>query len=130
MILVDTSVLVYYLRSGNLGIRAVLADAPCAICGVIRAEVLHGARTQQDAVSLRIALDSFTQLPIPQTVWDELGSNLSVLRSRGLPMPFQDVLIATVALHHDAELWTLDGHFAAMQVALPSLKLFVGPSTR
>lgn len=130
MILVDTSVLVYYLRSGSSGIRAVLASAPCAICGVIRAEILHGARTPQDAVSLRVALDALTQLPIPETVWDNLGSNLSVLRSRGLPMPFQDVLIATVALHHDTELWTLDGHFAAMQVALPGLKLFVGPKIR
>lgn len=129
MILVDTSVLVQYLRSGNSGIRAVLASAPCAICGVIRAEVLHGARTEQDAVSLRRALDALPQLPTPEVVWDELGSNLSVLRSLGLPMPFQDVLIATVALHHDAELWTLDGHFAAMQAAL-SLKVFVGPPVR
>ncbi len=128
MILVDTSVLIQYLRSGAPAIRAVLASAQCAICGVTRAELLHGTRSQQDAADLLAALGSLTQIPVPELLWAKLGANLSILRSRGLPMPFQDVLIATVAMHYDAELWTLDNHFTAMQTALPDLKLFAGPT--
>jgi predicted nucleic acid-binding protein len=43
MILVDTTVLEQYLRTPSRPIRAVL-DSGAAICGVTRAEILHGAR--------------------------------------------------------------------------------------
>lgn len=123
MILLDTSVLVRYLRTPSPGIREVLASTDCAICGVTRAEILHGARTPEDAKSLSGAMDAFIQLPIHQATWDHLGHHLATLRARGLPMPFQDVLLAAVAIDHDADLWTYDTHFHAIQGVLASLKL-------
>jgi predicted nucleic acid-binding protein len=64
VILLDTSVLVRYLRTASPAIRQVLVSTDCAICGVTRAEILHGARTPADAKDLREALDAFVQLPI------------------------------------------------------------------
>jgi predicted nucleic acid-binding protein len=66
MILIDTSVLVRYLRTASPAIREVLASTDCAICGVTRAEILHGARTVQDAKNLAEALNTFIQVPIDQ----------------------------------------------------------------
>lgn len=128
MILIDTSVLVRYLRTSSPAIREVLASIDCAICGVTRAEILHGARTPQNAKDLCEAMDAFIQLPIHQETWDHLGHHLASLRARGLTMPFQDVLLAAVAIDHHAEIWAYDAHFRAIQGVLTDLRLFEGPT--
>jgi predicted nucleic acid-binding protein len=128
VILIDASVLIRYLRNPSPAIRQVLASTECAICGVTRAEILHGARTPQDAQSLCEAMDAFIPLPIDQATWDHLGHHLASLRAKGLPMPFQDVLLAAVAIDHAAELWSYDAHFRAIQGVLPKLMLFDGPT--
>lgn len=127
MILVDTSVLVRYLRTASPAIREVFASTDCGICGVTRAEILHGARTSDDSKSLCEAMEVFIQVPVLQTAWDHLGHHLASLRARGLPMSFQDVLLAAVAIDQDAELWSYDAHFRSIQGVLSSLKLFDGP---
>ena len=37
------------------------------------------------------------------------------------------VVLATVAISNDIELWTRDTHFPMIQKVLPALKLFVEP---
>lgn len=127
MILMDTTVLVHYLRTGSAAVKAVLETGQAAICGVTRAEILHGAKTPADAKSLAAALDALPQVPVDEDIWDDLGLNLSALRSRGLPVPFPDALIATVAIRHGLEVWTYDNHFTAIRTALAALQLFNGP---
>ena len=129
MILLDTSVLVRYLKTASPGIREILTSADCSICGVTTAEILHGARNPDDANHLRQAINVFPCLPIDPQTWDQLGVHLAILGSRGLPMPFQDVLIATVAIQYDAYLWSYDAHFQTIHSVLPLLKLFNGPTT-
>ena len=46
------------------------------------------------------------------------------LRSNGITLPFQDVVIATIAMVNDAQVWTNDVHFSRMKTVMPSLKLF------
>lgn len=53
MILLDTSVVIRYLRSWVPAIDDVLASSDCAFCGVTWAEVLHGARTTEHTSELR-----------------------------------------------------------------------------
>ena len=79
MILLDTSVLIRYLRTASPAIREILASAECGICGVTRAKILHGARTPEDATSLGNAMDAFLQVPIAPTTWDNLGHCLARL---------------------------------------------------
>ncbi len=128
MILLDTSVLVRYLRTASPAIREVLASTDSRLCGVTRAEILHGARNSQDANDLLQAMDAFRQLPILEATWDHLGRHLASLRERGLPMPFQDVFLAAIAIDHDAELWFYDSHFRAIRGVLTDLILFEGPT--
>ncbi|MEX0775006.1 MAG: PIN domain-containing protein [Phycisphaeraceae bacterium] len=128
MILLDASVLIPYLKTGSPTVEKILDSVNCGICGVTRAEILHGARTPQDAQKLCSAIDELVQVQIHPDTWDHLGSHLALLRQRGLPIPFQDVLLATVAIEHDAELWSHDSHFRVIQGVLPQLRLFVGPT--
>jgi predicted nucleic acid-binding protein len=127
MILVDTSVLVDYLRARTPRVRKLLVERQAAICGVVRAELLCGARTREDESRIVAALAGFRSLEIPDSAWDDLGRHLFRLRQAGLAVPFQDALLATVAILHNIELWTTDGHFRMMQSALPELRLMVEP---
>jgi predicted nucleic acid-binding protein len=72
-------------------------------------------------------LDTFKQVPIPETVWDIVGDHLALLQSKGLTIPFSDVVIATVGIVHRVEVWARDQHFQRMQSVLPALRLFVEP---
>ncbi len=127
MILVDTSVVIDYTRSGDPKLLALFQANGAAICGVTRAEVLAGARSPQHRVRLVAALNSFFPLSIPDSLWDDIGDCLLTLRSAGVTVPFADVVIAAVAIAHDVELWTRDAQFLHIQTVLPRLKLFSEP---
>jgi predicted nucleic acid-binding protein len=91
------------------------------------AEVLCGARDAGHYQKLVASLAAFPQIAIADTLWETVGRNLWVLRTRGITVPFPDAVIATVAIENDVELWTRDAQFKLIQTALPRLKLFVEP---
>lgn len=128
MILLDASVVVDLWRRPGRVAAELLPFGQIVICGVTWAEMLQGARSANDVETIRIRLSHFEQVAIPDTIWPELGANLSKLRRAGITVPFPDVLLATVAIHHDLALWTLDKHFTLIQQHLTSLRLHV-PST-
>jgi len=127
MILVDTSVVIDYLRTSDPRMLAVFQAQDAAICGVTRAEVLHGLRSAAHRQHLIAALDSFRQEAIPQSMWDDVGANLANLRMRGVTVPLADVIIATVAISLGVDLWTRDAQFQLIQVVLPGLQLLAEP---
>jgi len=127
MILVDTSVIVDYLRSPTDRVLNLLQENAAAVCGVTRAEVLAGARDRAHLGRLSATLDTLEQVAIPETTWDLLGNHLAALRAAGVTVPLADAIIATIAIDNDLELWARDDHFARVQSVLPSLKLFHEP---
>ena len=94
MTLVDTSVVIDFLRSQEAKLLGLFRSLPGAVCGVTRAEVLHGGRTPPDRARLLTVLNTFHQVPIPDSLWDEAGDLLAALRSAGVTVPFNDAMIA------------------------------------
>ena len=101
-----------------------ILEHDAAICGISRAEVLYGARDANHRVKLLAALDLFQSLPLPETIWDQVGDNLAMLRASGVTVPLADAIIATVAMTNDVELWARDQHFPLIGQVMPALKLF------
>lgn len=62
MILVDAVVIIAYLRTADANLLALFRSLPSAICGVTRAEVLHGARGLTDRQRLLVLLNAFHQV--------------------------------------------------------------------
>jgi predicted nucleic acid-binding protein len=127
MILVDANVLIGYLKKPEAKILSLFQVHQAALCGITRAEVLHGARDPADRQRLLQLLNSFAQVAIPDTIWDEVGGALAALRAAGVTVPFPDAVLACVAIACGIELWTRDQHFTLMQAVLPKLRLFQEP---
>jgi predicted nucleic acid-binding protein len=127
MILVDTSVVIDWSVGKDAKLRLLLPSLPVAVCGVTQAELLHGSRDPAHRSKLLADLAAFQLLPIGDALWITIGDNLAALRSKGITVPFSDVVIATVAIENDIELWTRDAQFQMIQRVLPQLKLFVEP---
>jgi predicted nucleic acid-binding protein len=126
--LLDASVIVEFLRRRDPRLEQALNELDLAVCGVTRAEVLHGARDETDEQKLMALLDQFDPVATPDETWDKLGRNLCRLRRAGIVVPFTDALLSTIALERDVQLWGIDRHFRLIAGVLP-LKLIEAPWT-
>ena len=127
MILADSTVIIDFLRGKDAKLRGLITSNPIAICGLVRAEILCGARDAKHRASLLSQLASFHQLVFPDPLWDTVGDNLAALRRDGFTFPFPDVAIATLGMHDGIEVWARDRHFSDIRAILPALKLFQEP---
>jgi len=75
-----------------------------AVCGAVEIEVIHSARTAQDAQRIRWLLRGFDWLPMPDDIWDRaIEVQIRALRNgnhRALSMAA--LLIAATAERHGA----------------------------
>jgi predicted nucleic acid-binding protein len=127
MILVDASVIIAYLKRPDAKVLALFQAHQAAVCGITRAEVLHGARNAADRQRLLNLLSILGQVPIPDSIWDAVGDALAALRAAGLTVPFPDVVLACVAIASGVEFWARDQQFSLMQAVLPRLRLLQEP---
>jgi predicted nucleic acid-binding protein len=127
LVLVDTSVWLRVLppRGGPSTlverVRALLAADQVATMGMIRLELLSGARTEADYRSLSGMLMALHQLMVPEERWNDAAQLGFVLRRRGLSVPFADVLIAVVAVDAGATILHVDRHFDLIAGDVPLL---------
>jgi predicted nucleic acid-binding protein len=128
VILVDTSVLIEFLRSHDISLLTQFKTLPVSVCGITRAEILHGAKTVADQNRLIIFLNAFIQVRFPEWQWDLLGEFLAKLRANGITVPFNDAAIASLAISNCMELWTRDAQFQLICNVEPKLNLFLRPS--
>ena len=96
-------------------------EAPLVVTGVVVTEVVQGFT--RDASSVEEYLADFEMLePKGFSTYRNAAAIVRTTRSKGISLATIDVLIAAVALEHDAAIFTLDKDFS--QIALiTSLRL-------
>ena len=99
-----------------------------AVCGVVRAELLHGAVSAKDFANITTMLEAFDEFNLEIPDWQILGDNLYNLRKKGISVPFSDAIIATIALKHGIPIWTGDRHFLLIQSVLTGLNIYQTPN--
>lgn len=124
MILADSSVLIEWQRMPSIGLYRIMTRYDAGICGVTVAEVLAGARTEEETQKAMELFSSFTRVPIDERVWELTGDLSAQLRKRGTPLMLADVAIAATAIHHSIRLWTRDNHFERVRAIDPRLAIF------
>lgn len=124
MILADTNIFIDFWNNPTKELTEIFAKEDIVICGVIRAELLHGAGSNKDYANITDMLEAFDEKSFMPGDRQTLGSNLYKLRKNGLTVPFSDAIIATIAIKNRISVWTGDKHFALMQNILDDLKLY------
>lgn len=124
MILADTNVFIEYFRGSNPDFNKKFDSLNIGICGIVKSELLHGTRTDDEADNMIKAFASFELITIDEYDWEFSGLMLQTIRSQGFSVPVTDVLIAYLGIKYDIPVWTNDHHFRYIQAIYPELKLF------
>ena len=123
MVLVDTNIIIDYWNKPDEKLTNVFNEEDIAICGIVEAELLHGARTEKELDDITEAISCFEKLYVGEN-WNHLGRILYRLRNSGVTLPFTDAVIAQVAINNDISILTNDHHFKLIQSIIPELKLY------
>ncbi len=124
MILADTNIFIDYFRSKDSAFNKKFDSMEIGICGIVKSELLHGARTDDEADNMIKTFPSFELITIDEYDWEFTGLMLQAIRTQGFTMPVSDVLIAYLGIKYDIPVWTKDQHFKIIQAIYPELKLY------
>ena len=124
MILADTNIFIDFWNNPTEDLKNVFLKEDIAVCGVVRAELLHGAVSAKDFANITTMLEAFDEFNLEIPDWQILGDNLYNLRKKGISIPFSDAIIATIAFKHDIPIWTGDKHFLLIQSVLTGLNIY------
>lgn len=124
MILADTNIFIDFWNNPTEEIKKTFEDEDIAICGVVKAELLHGAVSDKEFEKIITILDAFDEYNVQSNDWQTLGMYLYRLRKGGLSVPLSDAMIALVAIKNNIPVWTGDKHFSLIQTVLPELNLY------
>ena len=124
MILADTNIIIDFWNKPAVAAEKIFSENDIAICGVIKTELLRGSQQADDFAQIQMSLADFYYLNFAENDWVALAKQFITLKKHGLVVPFQDAMIAFLAIKYDCEVWTNDKHFKLMQTAIPQLKLF------
>ena len=124
MILVDSNVFIDYWKNPTDTQKDVFLHNEVAVCGVIKSELLRGANTDEEYSKIEEALNCFEYLYFSESDWGQLAKFFIALKKKGISIPFQDGIIAYLAIKNDCTIWTNDNHFKLIKVVKTELKLF------
>jgi predicted nucleic acid-binding protein len=122
MVIIDTSAWVeFFRRDGDplvkLAVKGLLDAYQCALCGPVELEFLGGARAHEVA-RIRAGFDAIPYVRSDDKLWRLAAANYSGLRAAGHTVPWNDILIATLALRRNHSVYAHDKHFPIMAEVL------------
>ncbi len=126
----DTSAWIEYFRPrGDRRLQqdmiALLDQDLVVTTGIIKAELLKGARNAAELENLKQKIASLIFLETPEVLWEACGQLGFECLKRGYTIPTTDLLIAAIAIHYDCALLHCDQHFDHI-ARCSTLRLFSG----
>ena len=123
LFLVDTSVWIFALRKDPVlqirdRIDSLLREDAVITTGIIKLELLAGAKTEKEYGRLKSRFDALDCIETDDELWRNACEHGFKLRRRGLTIPSTDILIASCALKAGAILLHADAHFDLMEKPL------------
>ena len=127
-ILVDSSIWIEFFRhpdaSSSRALDRLLAHRLVCTTGVIKAEIVPGARSARDFRRLRRLFDALPLAPERDGFWSHLIRFRRRLHGRGISgVGIPDLIVATVAIQNRKLVFTGDENFARMAPHIP-VRLF------
>ena len=122
MKLVDTSVWIPFLRrKGEPGVKQhvanLIAASEAAYTCPVRFELIAGA-LDQEMPGVTEALSFSTRIEMTRADWDLAADSANTLRTKGVTVPQDDLLIATVAMNRQIPVVCRDRHFEMIRTSV------------
>ena len=113
-VLLDTNVIIAFF-SGERAANQQFMDAEVFVSSTVLGELYYGARKSAHAAANLARIEQFAAsvqvLTCDASTAQIYGKIRDQLKSRGRPIPENDIWIAAVALQHELPLATRDDHF-------------------
>lgn len=127
-VIIDTSAWIEAFRPGCAPefadlVKRLLVSGSVLLPGIVKAELLRGAKTRTEFDRLKNLLEGLTFVPLSESFWDELADFSFTLLRKGVAVPLVETIIALTAIQNDSSLLHRDRHFD-MIAAATTLKLF------
>jgi predicted nucleic acid-binding protein len=118
MVIVDSSIWIEAARrSGDIGakvaLECLLGEYEAVLCAPVRLEVLGGAR-KEERHEMDAGFQSIPFLHVLDKDWLAALKHAWAVRDRGISVPWNDLLIATLAVRTGFRVFARDKHFEAM----------------
>jgi len=106
-------------------VKQLITEGNILLPGIIKAEILRGAKSKKEYESLDDLLDGLTYLPVGEDFWGRLTRFSFDLLREGIVIPLVDAYIALLAIESNASLLHCDQHFdlVARKTSLNVLKV-------
>jgi predicted nucleic acid-binding protein len=116
MFLIDTSAWIFALRKNfhpfiKERIYKILSESDVATNGIIKLELLGGAKTEQEYDRLKSRLDALYYIESAKSLWDRSSYLAFDLRRTGIHVPYTDIFIAASAIQEKTILLHTDSHY-------------------
>ena len=113
-ILADTSVWIEFFkqRSGSGDrLEALILEDTVWVCGVVLFELVQGIKSDAERAKILGTVSHLPYVEMTPDLWQKAGDLSSSIRKKGFTIPLSDIFIAAVAIEHNLQVFTLDGHF-------------------
>ena len=115
-VLVDTSVWIFALKKNfhpqiKERVETLLRENIVVTLGLIRLELLGGAKTEKEFRRLRGLWEELTTIETSEYLWGKASELAFYLRRNGLTVPHTDILVAVAAIEAEVLLLHADSHF-------------------
>jgi predicted nucleic acid-binding protein len=106
-------------------VKQLITEGSILLPGIIKTEILRGAKSKKEYESLDELLDGLTYLPVEENFWGRLARFSFALLRQGIVVPLADTYIALLTIENDALLLHCDQHFdlIAQKTQLQTLKM-------
>ena len=115
-VIIDTSAWIESFRpKGDIKlkerVKQLITEGSILLTGIVRAEILRGAKSKKEYESLDDLLDGLTYLPVEENFWRRLARFSFDLLRQGIVVPLVDTYVALLAIENNASLLHRDQHF-------------------
>lgn len=113
-VLVDTSIWIEFFKSqSKIGdkLESLLKEESVWVCGVVLFELVQGIKSESEKKQITGFLKDLNYIEMTDTLWQKAGELSRSLKTRGVTLPFSDILIAAIALDKNLSVFTLDKYF-------------------
>lgn len=117
--LIDTNIAILFLNNRESVVKKIKESEQIFLCSIVAGELLYGARksalAKKNLQKYEGFINSMPLLPVDVSTANNCSLIKKQLRSKGTPIPENDIWIAAVALQHQLVLVTDDNHFNVVE---------------